>query len=75
MNQLGKPSKNSLETWALALAGIVEVLHAAGVFGTDSAGAHVVAALAALFATLRTGLKASEAKSLAEIVKKKAGPG
>jgi hypothetical protein len=74
MNQLGKPSKNSMETWALVLAGLIEVLHASGVFSPDSAGAHVVAALAALFATLRTGLKASEAKSLAQIVsKKKAG--
>ncbi len=73
MNQLGKPSKNSMETWALLVAGLIEVLHASGVFNPDSAGAHVVAALAALFATLRTGLKASEAKSLAQIVKKKAG--
>lgn len=71
MNQLGKPSKNSLETWALLIAGLVEMLHAAGVFSPDSSGAHVIAALAALFATLRTGLKASEAKSLADIVSKK----
>ena len=71
MNQLGKPSKNSLETWALLIAGIVETLNAAGVFSQDSMGAHVVAGLAALFATLRTGLKASEARSIAEIVSKK----
>ena len=73
MNQLGKPSKHSMETWALLVAGLIEVLHASGVFSAESVGAHVVAALAALFATLRTGLKASEAKSLAQIVKKKAG--
>jgi hypothetical protein len=71
MNQLGKSSLQSMETWALALAGILETLHAAGVFHPESVGAHVVSGLAALFAILRTGLKASEAKSVASMVSKK----
>jgi hypothetical protein len=66
-NNPGKPSWKSLETWALLLAAVLETLHAAGFFPEDSIGAHVVAALAALFATLRTGLKASETKSLVQI--------
>ena len=61
-----------METWALVLAALVETLHSAGVFPAESVGAHVIAGLAALFAVLRTGLKASEAKSVADIVKKKA---
>jgi hypothetical protein len=65
-NNPGKPSWRSLETWALLLAAILETLHAAGFFPADSVGAHVVAALAALFATLRTGLKASETKALVQ---------
>jgi len=71
MNRLGKSSWKSGETWALILAGFMESLQAAGVFHQDSVGAHVIAGLAALFAVLRTGLKASEAKSIAEMVSKK----
>jgi len=65
MNQPGKPSWQSLETWALIVAGLMETLHAAGLFPPDSPAAHVIAGLAALFATLRTGLKASESRSVA----------
>jgi len=53
------------------LAAFVETLHSAGVFHAESVGAHVVAGLAALFAVLRTGLKASEAKSVAAMISKK----
>jgi len=64
-NQPGKPSWQSLETWALLLAGLMETLHGAGVFPPESPAAHIIAGLAALFATLRTGLKASESRSVA----------
>ena len=67
MNQPGKPSWKSLETWALLFAALLEALHGAGFFPTESMGAHVVAGLAALFATLRTGLKASETKALVNL--------
>lgn len=78
MNKPGKPSWQSLETWALVLAGLLETLNGAGVFASGSPAAHVIAGLAALFATLRTGLKASEARSSAittlASTKKKAPP-
>ena len=71
MNQVGKSSLRSMETWALVLAAFVEALAAVGVFAEGSQGAHVIAGLAALFAVLRTGLKASEARSIADIIVKK----
>lgn len=66
-NRIGKPSYKSLETWGLLLAGVLESMVAVGIFPADSVGAHVVAGLAALFATLRTGLKASESRSQAVV--------